>query len=118
MKRDTIPGTNVGKSLVDLLYESRRTFCHALYWYKVIKFNHRTFKLSVVMRNGSDMNDCKIQVMNQNGSFDFVANAYETDAPYENNYFNIEESGAEIKVINMCAKCFESMVKYITAVYA
>lgn len=118
MKRDTIPGTNIGESLVDLLYESRRTFNFALYWYRIVKFNRRTFKLSVVIRNGSVMNDCKIEIMNQNGSFDFVANAYETGAPFKNNYYNIEESGADIKVINMCAKCFESMVKYITTVYA
>ena len=118
MKRNTIPGTNIGESLVDLLYESRRTFNFALYWYRIVKFNKRKFKLSVVIRNGADKKDCKIEVMNQNGSFDFVANAYENGAPYENSYASIEESGTNIKVINMCAKCFESMVKYITTVYA
>ena len=119
MKRDTIPNTNVSKSLIEILWESKKAFNEAIYWTRIVKFNNRTFKFVVQKRNGNTKRDCCIMVMNQSGSFDFVADAYEIDAPFDvNDYVTARANGANYGQLANCLECLRQMENYITKVYA
>lgn len=119
MKRDTIPGTNVSKSLVEVLWESKKVFNEAIYWTQIVKFKGRTFKFVVQKRNGNTKRDCCIMVMNQSGSFDFVADAYEINAPFDvNDYVTVSTDRANFTQLNNCFECLRAMENYVSKVYA
>lgn len=106
------------KNELVVLWESKKVFRGAIYWYKIVRYKGRTFKFVIEKRNGCTKRQCSIEVMTENGSYAFVADAYEINAPFDiNDYCLIDTDRDNFNQLNNCVECFRQMENYITKVY-
>lgn len=81
---------------------------------KVFEYSGRKFRICIHTANYSPIEDCDLDVMTPDGTWNLVATHKTTNAPYIGDYYGtytIEEFSS------MCEKCEKSFKDYVKAVY-